>query len=110
MTENQAALKASESTIIRSKVVTECLCAPSVEHAAQLPWSLVWIPGHQEIKKNERADLPKRASQECLEETEPICVVSLSVCIARNLRTTRRKEHGLHCYVFTDLGQKLQKH
>ena len=50
-TDSQAALKALKSVTVRSKLVFECL-SELATHNVQL----VWVPGHEGILGNERAD------------------------------------------------------
>ena len=52
-TESQAALKALESVTIKSKLVLKCLSELARQNSVQL----VWVPGHESILGNERADV-----------------------------------------------------
>lgn len=75
MTESQAALRALESTPIRSKVVNECLNALRTlgVHNRVIP---KLFRGHQETDGNKRADLlAKRRAKEALVGPQPTCGV-----------------------------------
>jgi Ribonuclease HI len=54
-TASQAALKALESVTLKSKLVLECLECLN-ELATHNSVELVWVPGHEGILDNERAD------------------------------------------------------
>ena len=54
-TDSQAALKALETVTVKSKLVLECLQCLS-ELATHNSVQLVWVPGHEGILGNERAD------------------------------------------------------
>ena len=53
--DSQAALKALETVTVKSKLVLECLQCLS-ELATHNSVQLVWVPGHEGILGNERAD------------------------------------------------------
>lgn len=63
-TDSQAALKALQSTQVKSKLVWECVNALN-QLAEYKKVTLVWIPGHEGHKGNEKADeLAKQATSE----------------------------------------------
>ena len=71
-TDSQAALKALESVTVKSKFVLDCLEYLS-ELATHNSFQLVWVPGHEGILGNSRADeLAKKGVDTPFTGPEPI--------------------------------------
>ena len=77
--DSQAALKALESVTVKSKLVLECLECLS-ELATRNSIQLVWVPGHEGILGNERADkLAKKGADTPFTGPEPVLGLLYSV-------------------------------
>jgi Ribonuclease HI len=78
-TDSQAALNALESVTVKSKLVLECLECLS-ELATHNSVQLVWLPGHEGILSNERADkLAKKGADTPFTVPEPVLGLPYSV-------------------------------
>jgi Ribonuclease HI len=76
---SQAALKALESVAVRSKSVLECLEFLN-ELATHNSVQLVWVPRHEDILGNERADeLAKKDADTPFTGSEPVLGLPYSV-------------------------------
>jgi Ribonuclease HI len=80
-TDSQAALKALESVTVKSKLLLECLECLS-ELATRNSVQLVWVPGHEGILGNERADeLAKKGADTRFTGPEPVLGLPYSMVI-----------------------------
>jgi Ribonuclease HI len=78
-TRNFTDSQALESVTVKSKVVLECLECLS-ELATHNSVQLVWVPGHEGILGNERADeLAKKGADTPFTGLEPVLVLPYSV-------------------------------
>jgi ribonuclease HI len=73
---SQAALKALNSFLIKSKLVWNCFQL-LLELAEQNKVTLIWVPGHSGVEDNEKADqLTKLGADEPLLGPEPFCGIT----------------------------------
>ena len=93
LSDSQAALKALTSNKIKSKLVWNCLNnLKTLANHNKL--SLKWVPGHEGISGNERADqLAKKAAAEPFVGPEPVCGISRRAA-RRAVQQWIRKEHA----------------
>ena len=78
-TDSQTALKAQDSVAVNCKLVLECLECLS-ELATHNSIQLVWVPGHEGILGNERADeLAKKDADIPITRPEPVLGLPYSV-------------------------------
>jgi ribonuclease HI len=73
---SQAALKALNSFLIKSKLVWNCFQL-LLKRAEQNKVTLIWVPGHSGVEGNEKADqLTKLGADEPLLGPEPFCGIT----------------------------------
>jgi ribonuclease HI len=74
--DSQAALKALNSCLIKSKIAWNCFQL-LLELAEQNKVKLIWVPGHSGVEGNEEADqLAKLGADEPLLGPEPFCGIT----------------------------------
>jgi Ribonuclease HI len=95
-TDSQAALKALESVTVKSKLVLECLVFLN-ELATHNSVQLLWVPEHESILGNERADeLAKKDEDTPFTGPEPILGLRFSV-VKRAIGDWMERKH-IECW------------
>lgn len=104
MTDSKAALQALNSVEIYSRTVLNCLNA-LVELALRNRITLEWVPGHQGIAGNDKADsLAKEGSSKSLVGPEPTCGISYRTA-RKAIRETLQEQHLAHWMSLPGLRQ-----
>lgn len=106
LSDSQAALKALDSHQYNSKLVWDCL--QTLQTLSQRNSVVLgWVPGHQGIEGNERADqLAKRGVTTLHYGPEPFCGISKLQARTEVMEKTRKEHHKR----WNSSGQSLCKH
>lgn len=89
-TDSQAALNATSSSVIKSKLVRECLCRLN-ELGTSNSVTLVWVPGHSDVYGNEIADILAKQGSDC--HFSWAAKVPLPVCFGKEYLFSKMNEN-----------------